>query len=413
MWQERNANVLIVDDVPENLDLLCQALEPEGYNILVAPNGEVALKIATQIQPALILLDIMMPGIDGFEVCRRLKTNPVTADVPVIFITAHTETKKMVEGFQAGGVDYITKPFQHEEVRIRVRNHLTIKFLQDGLRDANAKLEKAYQQLEADNARKTEELEHARTIQEGFLPLNVPRLPYLEIAAFHNPATEVGGDYYDFFLEPGESSEPSPGFADESKLLVAIGDATGHGVGASLMVAATKMALLTVDESDLTKRVSRINRLLRQVKRNRRLNMALALFEVSPDVRSQTVHVKAAGGGMPFCYILRADGSVEEIVIVGMPLGAMDNVKYRFVEFNLQESDVLVLMSDGLPERLNESDEIFGIERLMAEIQKVGKTTQTPSEILESLVKAGDDWSNGIPQNDDVTLLVLKVNPMT
>lgn len=158
MWQERNANVLIVDDKPENLDLLCQALEPEGYNVLVAPNGEVALKIATRIQPDLILLDIMMPGIDGFEVCRRLKTNPVTADVPVIFITAHTDTKKMVEGFQAGGVDYITKPFQHEEVRIRVRNHLTIKFLQDGLRHANAKLEKAYQQLEADNVRKTEEL---------------------------------------------------------------------------------------------------------------------------------------------------------------------------------------------------------------------------------------------------------------
>ncbi len=90
----------------------------------------------------------MMPGSYGFEACRRLKADPVTAEIPVIFITTHNETKKMVEGFGVGGVDYITKPFQHEEVRVWVRNHLMIKFLQDGLRGANAKLEKAYQQVE-------------------------------------------------------------------------------------------------------------------------------------------------------------------------------------------------------------------------------------------------------------------------
>jgi len=150
-----SAEILIVDDIPTNLNLLRQALEPEGYNIIAAPSGEVALQIADRTQPDLILLDIMMPGIDGFETCRLLKADKATADIPVIFITAKDEMESIVKGFQVGGVDYITKPFQHEEVRARVQTHLTIKRLRDGLEEANKqiksqkdKLEKAYNQLQ-------------------------------------------------------------------------------------------------------------------------------------------------------------------------------------------------------------------------------------------------------------------------
>lgn len=399
-----NAEILIVDDIPANLNVLRQALEPEGYKIIAAPSGEVALQIARRTQPDLILLDVMMPGIDGFETCRRLKAEGANADIPVIFITARDETKSLVEGFGVGGVDYITKPFQHEEVRVRVKTHLTIKRLRDGLREANhliqaknEELEKAYNLLEADNARKTEELETARVIQQGFLPLSSPELPFLEIGAFQNPATEVGGDYYDFF--PG---------ADD-KLILAIGDATGHGVGAALMVSATKTALLTIDEPDLTKRVSKMNTLLKQINSSHRLNMALTLVELAYHANSNIVAVKATGGGMPPLYALRANGGVEEIIITGMPLGAMEKAKYGVAEFQLDKSDALILMSDGLPERLNDKDEMLGSTRLMAEIGKAGKTEQSPSGILEALVKCGEGWSNHTPQHDDVTLVVLKV----
>ena len=240
-----NAEILIVDDIPENLNLLCQTLEAKGYNIIAATSGESALQIAARSKPDLILLDIMMPGLDGFETCRRLKANQSLTDIPVIFITAKNEMESLVEGFQVGGVDYITKPFQHEEVRVRVRTHLTIKKLQDSLREAKDELQKAYSQLEADNARKTEELETARVIQRGFLPASVPELPYLEIAAFQKTATEVGGDYYDFFPQ-----------ADD-KIIIAIGDAAGHDVGASLMVSATKTALLTIDEPDIQEKIKK------------------------------------------------------------------------------------------------------------------------------------------------------------
>ena len=345
-----------------------------------------------------------MPGIDGFETCRRLKTDKATADIPVIFITAKDETESIVEGFRLGGVDYITKPFQHEEVRTRVQTHLTIKRLRDGLEEANHQiqvkndeLEEVYKQLEADNTRKTEELETARTIQQGFLPAALPKLPYLEIAAFQKPATEVGGDYYDFFPKPGD------------KLVLAIGDATGHGVGASLMVSATKTALLTIDEPNLTEKVGKMNTILKQINSNRLLNMALVLVELLHDANSNIVQVKATGGGIPPLYILRSNGSVEEIALVGMPLGAMEGEKYTPIEFRLEKSDALILMSDGLPERLNDKGEMLNDVRLMAEIEQAGKTQQSALGILETLVKSGDDWANNTPQNDDVTLVVLKV----
>ena len=212
-----NATILIVDDIPANLNILCQALEREGYSIIAAPSGEVALRIVAQTQPDLILLDIMMPELDGFETCRRLKADELTVAIPVIFITAQDETKSMIEGFGVGAVDYITKPFQHEEVRVRVQTHLTIKRLRDGLEEAKGELESAYRQLETDNARKTEELETARVIQNGFLPVSVPDLPFLDIASFQKSATEVGGDYYDFFLEPPSVSPQNPPLRGEGR----------------------------------------------------------------------------------------------------------------------------------------------------------------------------------------------------
>ena len=203
------------------------------------------------------------------------------------------------------------------------------------------------------------------------------------------------------------------------KLLLAIGDAAGHDVGASLMVSATKTALLTIDEPDLTEKVSKMNTVLKQVNSKRLINMALVLIELVYDTNSSTVHAKATGGGMPPLYILRlseaksratgSKGDVEERTVKGLPLGVMEAVRYTSTEFQLEKSDVLILMSDGFLERLNDKDEMLIDVRLMAEIQKAGKTQQSAEGILETLVKSGDDWSNNTPQNDDVTLVVLKV----
>ena len=132
--------ILIVDDTPANIDILDLFLEKEGYKISIAQSGETALDLADRISPNLILLDVMMPGIDGFETCSRLKSNKKTRDIPIIFITARNEPQDIVKGFSVGGVDYITKPFSQEEVCSRIHLHLKLKTLMADLEAKNKKL---------------------------------------------------------------------------------------------------------------------------------------------------------------------------------------------------------------------------------------------------------------------------------
>ena len=132
--------ILVVDDVAENRRLLLETLEPEGYSVSVAPSGEVALRVAEANPPDLVLLDVMMPGLNGYETCGRLHEHPSTRETPVIFVTAKSELSDILEGFKAGGVDYITKPVQPEEVLMRVRSHLKIHTLTRELQQKNEAL---------------------------------------------------------------------------------------------------------------------------------------------------------------------------------------------------------------------------------------------------------------------------------
>ena len=134
-------SILIVDDTPANVEVMSAYLTMSGFQVLAARNGETGLRIARREQPDLILLDVLLPGMDGFEVCRRLKADRQTREIPVIFMTVVTRTEDKVTGFVAGGVDYITKPFQREEVLARVETHLTLHRLQQDLRELNRTLE--------------------------------------------------------------------------------------------------------------------------------------------------------------------------------------------------------------------------------------------------------------------------------
>ncbi|MDP6040990.1 MAG: response regulator, partial [Candidatus Latescibacteria bacterium] len=162
------AKILLVDDTPTNLDVLCELLGAQGFKLSVAPNGEVALGIVNRVIPDLILLDVMMPGIDGFEVCRRLKQNEKTREIPVIFITAEDMTQSVVTGFEVGGVDYIKKPFQSEEVLIRVQTHLKIDRLTRELARKNTELSQASERKSSFLASMAHELRTPITSIKGY-----------------------------------------------------------------------------------------------------------------------------------------------------------------------------------------------------------------------------------------------------
>src|SRR4028119_1416420 len=139
------ATILIVDDTPANLGVLFDFLAEAGFKVLIAQGGKSALQKVEHTAPDLILLDIVMPDIDGFETCQRLKAKDATKDIPIIFMTALSETVDKVKGLQLGAVDYITKPLQHEEVLARITLHLDLRNLNRQLQEKNLQLEQQIQ----------------------------------------------------------------------------------------------------------------------------------------------------------------------------------------------------------------------------------------------------------------------------
>lgn len=243
--------------------------------------------------------------------------------------------------------------------------------------------------IEAENRRRAQELEEARQLQLSMLPKSAPRLPNLEIAASMRPATEVGGDYYDFHLSAAGT------------LTVAVGDATGHGLKASTVVTATKSLFEAfAQQPDISHIFQETSRVLKRMNL-RSLFMAMAIVKLDQN------RLRVSSAGMPPILIYRAaSGSVEEIDIPGLPLGCLTNYPYRQQETTISPGDVVLLMSDGLPERFNERGETLGYSRGGEILKEVAELS--PQAIIDHLIGAGEAWADGQPQDDDMTFVVLK-----
>jgi len=273
---------------------------------------------------------------------------------------------------------------------------LTNKNLEAQLIQVKALSEKTIQQerekaqLEAENARKTKELEEARQLQLSMLPKNPPALPHLDIAADMKTATEVGGDYYDFKVH------------DDGVLTIAIGDATGHGMQAGTMVAATKSLFNALaDEPEPASILQKATKALKEMG-YRKMYMALTIAKI------QNHQMLVAAAGMPYTLIHRAaGGDVEEIALKAMPLGSFPNFKYEQKKIALEPGDTVLFLSDGLEEMFDPQGEILGAARVK---ELVAETGQKPSDqVIAHLKNAGKAWANGRAQEDDVTMVVVKV----
>lgn len=165
------SRILIVDDTPQSLGLLEKMLREKGYHVFAMTNGEAAIKIAANSQPELILLDVRMPVMTGYEVCKKLKEIPELKDISVIFLSALNETEDKIKGFEAGGVDYITKPFQLDEVEARVKTHLTIRKLQQELQKHNDNLEMLVAERTGELEEAYKRLKNVEQIKSDFLSM--------------------------------------------------------------------------------------------------------------------------------------------------------------------------------------------------------------------------------------------------
>jgi serine phosphatase RsbU (regulator of sigma subunit) len=246
--------------------------------------------------------------------------------------------------------------------------------------------------LEADNARKTRELEEARKLQLSMLPEKIPHPPGLEIAVFMETAAEVGGDYYDF-LEGKDQS-----------LTAVIGDATGHGMKAGTMVTAIKSLFGTYTQStNIPEFFSRCTKIIKGMNLGN-LYMAMMMVKI------QKAKIILSTAGMPPALIFREKSqTVEEILIKGPPLGGFTDFAYKQAETTIEKGDILLLLSDGFPERFNREDEMFGMDRVKKSFKEAAK--ESPADIISALNEAGEAWSGGRPRDDDTTFVVIKRNP--
>ena len=221
-------NILIVDDVPENLHLLSGMLTDRGYKVRVAPSGRLALKAVQKMPPDLILLDINMPEMDGYETCERLKADPASEGIPVIFISALNKTMDKVKSFSVGGVDYVTKPFQFEEVDARVRTHLRLRQLQLELVTHNDRLEETVRFRTREITEARDQLADAR---DRLAILDKAKSDFLSLIS-HELRTPLNGLFgiTDLIMEEGRSL-PSMGCFREhfdlsrEKILTIVDDA--------------------------------------------------------------------------------------------------------------------------------------------------------------------------------------------
>jgi sigma-B regulation protein RsbU (phosphoserine phosphatase) len=246
------------------------------------------------------------------------------------------------------------------------------------------------QEIEAENQQRAKEMEEARQLQLSMLPQGVPYLPHVEIAACMRPATEVGGDYYDWRL------------GADGALTIAIGDATGHGLKAGTMVTVTKgLFNHLAEQADLVATLSQTSRALK------RMNLR-SLFMAMTLVRLTGNHLQCSVAGMPPILIYRAAAqTVEEIPLRGAPLGGLTDYAYRQAETFLSVGDIVLLLSDGLPERFNAAGEMFGYDRSKESL--LANAHAAPQAVIDRLLQTGEDWAAGKAADDDMTFVALKM----
>ena len=377
MRQLSDCRLLLVDDAKANLDILVEGLKSD-HKLSLALNGEMALQIAARTPIDLVLLDIVMPGLDGYEVCRRLRQMPETADVPIVFLSSLEDVANKSRGFEAGANDYVTKPFNLLEVKARVRALLKAKAYSDVIKE----------QLAAD-------LRVAREIQMGMIPQDFSAIEQrfsVELAGVLEPAREVGGDLYSAFA----------GVA--GRLVLLIGDVSGKGIPASLfMVRASSLArLLGRDIAEPERILARLND---ELSADNPSGMFVTMLCAVYDPVSGHIAIANAGHNRP---VLLRQGAAAcwAVESLGTALGFEPELSFERTDLILQPGDSLVLYTDGVNEAFNAAVECYGNDRLLHDLNE--HSSDAAHAVADGLLHHVRTFVDGAPQSDDIAILTLR-----
>jgi sigma-B regulation protein RsbU (phosphoserine phosphatase) len=375
----RSATILLVDDNPVNLQLLLRSLDGRGHRLLVARDGRTALDIARRVRPDLVLLDVLMPDMGGFEVCTTLKSEEATRSAPVIFLSALGEVSDKVAGLSLGAVDYITKPIQPDEVLARVDAHLTQYLLEREVR-------RAYEQLDR-------ELAGAAGMQRELLPRSLPHAGGIRFAAHYRTSRHAGGDYFDVIP------------LGNDRFGVIVLDVSGHGAPAAIVMAIMRTLVHTYpgtpdDPAALLRHLHQHFEFMRDA-----AVYATAVYAVV-HARERTITLACAGHPLPLR--VRTGAAVAPLLCESTtPLLLTELAAVPCTEHTLAPGDRLLFYTDGVTDRETPDGDPYDVTRLGAALALCG--ARSADEAVAYLVADLESFAQGHEPQDDNTLLLMDV----
>lgn len=384
--------ILIVDDSNTNRLLLSVILRKSGFETVEACDGEEAVACALEVMPDLILLDVMMPRMDGYEACRLLKEHEKTRDIPVVFLSAKAEAGDKIKGLELGGADYVTKPFNKGEVLARVRSQLKIRSLSRKLMETNRELSEKQRRLD-------EDLKMAAVIQQSLLPQKTPFFNDITITWRFKPCEHLGGDILNVFQ------------LDAEHLGMYIIDISGHGVPAAL-VTMSVYHMLQVNSGYVTKewkeppfyRLAGPAEVCDSLDKEypiERFDKYFTIVYLICDLAGKTI--KYCNAAHPPPVLLRNDGTLELLDKGGTIVGMGGIMAFEEDTRRFYPGDKIVFYTDGVTETERPGGDFYGVERLHAILQR--RRREPISDLLDSLLDDLNAFAGDARRMDDVTLL--------
>lgn len=382
----KGSRILVVDDNKATLNIIQQFLS--DYNVKGTNHSKEGLELARNWKPDLILCDLFIPELTGDELCRLLKQDPQTKDIPFVLISSSSESEAKIKGLTAGADDFLVKPFSPKELQIRVQYILTIFALRNELIESNRVLSKRNYQIKQD-------LQLAKKIQQTYIPVKYPLLEGVTIKSLYLPLEDLGGD---FFTLP---------YYDDQRLCLFLGDVSGHGVPAALITSMLMMACKSLDQHYLDPSIylTEINHYLYNNTAN---NYVTAFYCV---INYKEYFIQYCIAGHPPSYLLRSGQKPITLKGKGRVLGVLDDLEYQAYEMQLQKGDLLVLYTDGLIEATNAEFQQYGEDRLTRFLNHFSQNYLKELSSVESFINLLLEDIRAFTKNeqfqDDLVILAL------
>lgn len=371
--------ILIVDDSRMNRMVLHKHLSQEGYELLEADSANGALRLLDYRKPDLILLDVVMPEMSGFDLCKLLKQRQALREIPIIFITSLDSTEDKITGLELGAVDFITKPFNTAEILARVRTQVTLRQM--------------YRTIIETNTRIARDLDTARRIQQNLLPVmaQTPLPGGVSFEYAYAPCDEVGGDFFDIFP------------VSDTEILFYIIDVSGHGIASALMTIFTK-SFLSIHAKNTRNPAELLHMLNRQFFRERFTEKHIIGFLAILDVERQELTWSSAGQSV--APILYTADRQEALAMSSFPIGLMEQAGYANAVCPFPSEASLVLYSDGATDlQPREGQPVFEEVELLNYLR--GHSFPENQQMVGALLASIREQIKTGEQPDDVTIFWL------